>query len=370
MSLLGRLRKRLGRSPVSDDRFCPWCLEPTTDPYCPNEGCHFAVPRTSRDVLPTEDSPFHALFVDWRYRVTRRIGEGGFGSLYRAYDRFADTMVAIKFLCDRPDDEVSEKARQHLEHEAAVLGRLRHRHIVRMYDVENLREGPPCLVMELLDGHDLETELGAHRRRPARQAIEWLIPVCEALQYAHQRDILHLDIKPSNLFLHRTADGEVVLKVLDFGISRLRGTPCARPAQGSAPVMVYGTPHYMSPEVAQGRTPGPTSDLYSLGVLLYEMLAGSPPFAGVEDHNVMSAHVLSSVPPLPPDPEIPTELRDLVGSLLEKKPRRRPQTAREVAERLRQIREELPASDIAPTSLPADRSCSPSAPDTVPLEMP
>lgn len=370
MPLLGGWRINLWRKAMTEVRTCPWCLEPTDEPHCPQPECHAAVPRTSRDVVPREDSPFHGLLVDWRYRVTRRIGEGGFGSIYRAYDRFADMMVAIKFLCSRPDDEVSEKARQRLEHEAAVLGRLRHPHIVRMYDVENLREGPPCLVMELLDGHDLETELGAHRRRSARQAIEWLIPVCEALQYAHQRDILHLDIKPSNLFLHRTADGKFVLKVLDFGISRLRGTRCVRPAQESEPMMVYGTPHYMSPEVAQGSTPGPTSDLYSLGVLLYEMLAGSPPFAGVEDHNVMSAHVLSSVPPLPPDPEIPTELRDLVGSLLEKKPRRRPQTAREVAERLRQIREELPASDIAPTSLPADRSCSPSAPDTVPLEMP
>ncbi len=352
-------------------RHCPWCLEPTQEPFCPHEECHSAVPRTTRDVVPDEPSPFHRVLVDWRYRVTRHLGGGGYGTLYRAYDRFADVMVAIKFLCDRPDAEVPERTRRYLEHEAAVLGRLRHPNIVSLHDVENLREGPPCLIMELLDGHDLEEELGTRRRRSPRQALEWMIPSCDALQHAHDRGILHLDLKPSNLFLHRDPGGQVVLKVLDFGISRLRGIPCHGEPAKSGQVMVYGTPHYMSPEVAQGRPPDRSSDLYSLGVLLYEILSGQRPFARVEDHDVMSAHVLSPVPPLPPLPDIPEDLRRLVASMLEKKPRKRPQSAGEVADRLRQILDRLPVSDPVPRPPVVPGGPEPSGSDTVqvaPLE--
>ncbi len=323
-------------------RYCPWCFKAASGTVCEEPECNRASMRTSEDVVPSEARPFHGLVVDWRYRVTKYVFTGGYGAVCWAYDRFTDRMVAVKFLCKEPTAVVSDRVRQRFEREATILGRLRHQNIVRLHDVEGIRDGPPCIIMELLRGSDLEITLQNRGRLTPTEAIQWLLPVCDALQYAHGQGVLHLDIKPSNIFRHQNPSGDEVVKVLDFGIARIRGGDLP---QGQGVVRVYGTAQYIAPEVATGQRPAEASDLYSLGAVLYECLCGQPPFDGADDFEVRQAHVENAVPPLPEDFGVPQDLVALVFCLLEKKAGRRPRSAREVRHRLAQILSRLQRVD-------------------------
>lgn len=321
---------------MTQERYCPWCFDRVDGEVCPKPECNQAHTRTVEDVDPLESEAFSGFHVDWRYRVTKRIKEGGFGAVYKAYDRFADLMVAIKFLCESPKAAVEPRVRARFEREATILGRLRHPNIVSLYDVEGIKDGPPCLIMELLHGSDLEQHLLGHGPLPPHEAIQWLLPVCEALEFAHSQGVLHLDIKPSNIFRHQCPDGTEVIKVLDFGIARILGPTYAARAACFGNV-VYGTKEYVAPEVACGSDPTVASDLYSLGVVLYEALSGSPPFTGQNTGEVFSAKVSNAAPPLPNHLDVPKPLRDLVSTLLERSPRCRPKSASEVRQRLEAV---------------------------------
>ncbi len=212
-----------------------------------------------------------------KYRLLRLLGEGGMGVIYEAEHLRLRQSVAIKFL--RPEVLALPDAIERFEREARASARIRGPHVVQVLDVDSDDQGRPHMVMELLRGRDLEAELRARGPLPVAAAVDLVLQACVAVGQAHAAGVVHRDLKPSNLFLTEEA-GKRVLKVLDFGISKI-----SRDADATAAVtshcMTVGTPLYMSPEqMRNSRDVDGRSDIWSLGVILYELIAGAPPFLG------------------------------------------------------------------------------------------
>lgn len=207
-----------------------------------------------------------------RYRVERVLGRGGMGIVVAARHLDLDERVAIKFLL-RKDDPV---ATERFAREARAAAKVKSEHVCRVYDVARLETGEPYLVMEYLDGVDLSAHLRAEGPRSVADVACWVIEVSAALAEAHAIGIVHRDLKPANVFLANRSDGTSAVKVLDFGISKV---PSLDGMTSTAAVM--GTPIYMSPEqVASARDVDHRTDVWSLGVIMYELVSGKPPFSG------------------------------------------------------------------------------------------
>jgi serine/threonine protein kinase len=213
--------------------------------------------------------------VDEKFRIERKLGEGGTSSIYEVRHAITDKRFAIKWLA--PELAQNEQAVQLFIHEAKVCGRLEHPNAVQIYDICRNRDSY-YLLMELLEGESLEARLSRVQRLSPRAACDILLPCTEALSAAHRLGIVHRDLKPSNIFLCNVEGrAEELPKVLDFGISKLS---YKRVEQGAltAAQPISGTPLYMAPEQMRGHPPDPRFDIYALGVVLYELVAGQPPF--------------------------------------------------------------------------------------------
>jgi len=264
--------------------------------------------------------------VAGRYRLTALLGSGGMGTVYRADDMQTNQPVAVKVLSPH---RLQQESAQRFRREFRALARLDHPHVVRVQDYGQ-GDGLPFYVMELVAGHDLAQyrhEHGDHEhgdRLSPSEAIPLALQVCEALNYIHAADIVHRDVKPANIMV--TADGQV--KIMDFGLVKLT-TAVTRLTQSG---MAVGTLAYMAPEQAQGRAVDRRADVYALGVVLYELLTGRPPFQAADPIAVVIKHITE--PPPPPQqfaPDLPPALCDLLLRMLAKTPLERPQSAGEVA---------------------------------------
>jgi len=262
-----------------------------------------------------------------RYRLDERIGEGGMGSVYRALDLRTGRDVAIKLLrrklCER------EHSRRRFAREARAAALLDHPGIVRTLDYGD--EDRPFLVMELLEGVSLRRHVRRTKASPA-DLLELMIQLCEALSHAHSRGIIHRDLKPDNVYV--SPQGQV--KVLDFGLARMLRIPelSALTRSGTA----LGTCSYMAPEQAAGREADERSDLYAVGVMLYEFLCGMVPFSADEPASVLYMQVHQQPdPPRDLNPDLPEELEDLILCLMEKDPTHRPASARILGMEMRRI---------------------------------
>lgn len=272
--------------------------------------------------------------LDGRYLVKDLLGMGGMGRVYRAEHTGIGRAVAIKVL--HRDLGKSKEASQRFQREALASGRLDHPNIVGVSDSGVLEDGCPYLVMEVLEGEELSKRLARDKRIPWPEAIEILRGVLAGLRHAHDKSVVHRDIKPDNIFLARK-DGEIVVKILDFGIAKLvAGGNGDDPATTRAGLTV-GTPAYLSPEQAVGGEIKPATDLYSTTVVFYEMLAGRPPFEDTDPLAIMTAHV-SREPPMfgevVPDLELPPGLEQVVRDGLQKMSADRTQTASEYLTKL------------------------------------
>jgi CheY-like chemotaxis protein len=280
-------------------------------------------------------APAHAVpgaVLGGRYRLDSLIGGGSFGSVFRARHLELGHDVAVKVLGTSAGTDPEALAR--FRREGASACRVQHPNVVAVLDFSVNASGVAYLVMELLEGHSLEREIETRGHLSPRRCAEVLVPVCSALAAAHAAGVVHRDVKPSNVFLHRTAAGEVP-KVLDFGIAKIAGdTALGRSITLDGSLL--GTPAYMAPERFRRGPYGPKSDVYSVGTVLYEMLSGRLPFMPVSaDPLALVAMQTEDEPPaLPHFPDVTPALEALVRTALAKDPDARPgadQLARRLA---------------------------------------
>jgi len=271
-----------------------------------------------------------------KYTIDRILATGGMGVVVAAKHIRLDQRVAIKFLLPEMLDR-EELVARFLREAQATVG-LHGEHAVRVYDVGTLETGSPYLVMELLRGNDLDEELEVRGPLDVEEAVDYTLQACEAIAEAHRVGIVHRDIKPSNLFLARRPDGSRIVKVVDFGISKLLADEAQRGLNSklTTTTAMLGSPQYMSPEqVRSARDVDGRTDIWSLGCVLYEMLANVPPFSA-ETVSAVSAMIVADKPPslrtLRGD--APPELCKVVLRCLEKNRERRYRTVAALAEAL------------------------------------
>jgi TolB-like protein/Tfp pilus assembly protein PilF len=270
------------------------------------------------------------------YEILGPIGAGGMGEVYRARDTRLDREVALKMLPAGLAEDVLALERFHRE--ARVIASLNHPHICTLYDVGD-QDGQPYLLMELLDGGSLQGRL-APGALPIEQTIEWGIQIADALDTAHARGIIHRDLKPANIVV--TARGDA--KVLDFGVAKVAGDATATMGALTETGSVMGTAAYMAPEQVRGEPVDARSDLFALGVVLYEMATGRRPFQGATT-GVISEAILNRIPAPPQslNPSVPAALASVIEKLLEKDRVLRYQRASDVRADLKRAQREQSA---------------------------
>jgi serine/threonine-protein kinase len=288
--------------------------------------------------------------VAGKYVIKDVIGRGGVGVVIAADHKALRCPVALKFL--RPEVSCEPPIVQRFLREAHAAARLRSEHVARVMDAGSTDDGAAYLVMELLVGRDFATLLKEEGPLPPSRAVDYLLQACDAVAEAHSVGIVHRDLKAANLFLTRRADGRPLVKVLDFGLSKIERTPSQ--ATITTEHHVIGSPHYMSPEqMRSSREVDARSDIWSLGVVLYTLLAGRKPFEGTYLTEVCAA-VLSSKPPALSAlrPELPPALVEAVERCLQVEPEDRFQTVAELIAALAPFRasSDEPAHAAAPTS--------------------
>jgi tetratricopeptide (TPR) repeat protein len=275
--------------------------------------------------------------VNRRYRLEKKIGQGGMGAVWKASDLELDEIIAIKFLAAQL---VDEETLGRFKQEVSLSRRFNHPNIIRLYDIGTCAD-QKYITMELLSGHDLGVIM---RRAPLAfdPGLALLVQACHALQIVHEQGVIHRDIKPDNFFI--TDQG--VLKVMDFGVAKRHSASRGLTRAG----MMAGTPQYMAPEQANNFG-GVThlADIYALGCIAYQMFTGVVPFDAEEVLPILVAHMSQAPePPSQRNPAIPAELETVILRLLAKKPEARVQSCRELAAILSSIRLRLPSAALRP----------------------
>ncbi|MEZ4267003.1 MAG: serine/threonine-protein kinase [Myxococcota bacterium] len=303
-------------------RICPSCNERTEERFCRNDG-YRTVDAARFDEAKAD--PLVGKVFEERYIVEELIGKGGFGAVYRGRQIAVDRVVAIKVLRSELCENVQVLAR--FQQEARAVAALKHPNIIEVYDFGQAADGGLYLVMEFLEGEPLDKRMRRAGPMDVAEVVEIGRQTLDALADAHAVGIIHRDLKPENLFVATQGRGREVLKVLDFGIAKVADNAAAgMTLTGTG--MAIGSPRYMSPEQCAAVPVVPQSDLYSLGLILYEALSGKPTFDAATPVAYMMAHV-NQVPP-PPAPygdPLHGPLIDLVMQCIAKQPGARPQSA-------------------------------------------
>ncbi len=266
--------------------------------------------------------------VDDRYAVARRLGGGAMGVVYLAYHRDLDRWVALKVL--RAELSSDERLVQRFRREARAASAIGHPNIIHVYDFGRLRDGSAYIVMEHFEGESLGNVLTREGRLPVARAIGIVMQLCDALGVAHECGVVHRDVKPDNVLV----GARDMVKILDFGVAKVEG----RKEQITQTNELVGTPLYMAPEQWRGIAVDARTDVYALGAMFFEMIAGRPPFLAESLNAIIYQH-LSDTPPRADsiNPRVPAELATIIGTCLAKSPTMRPQSMRALANALSRV---------------------------------
>jgi len=332
---------------------CPICgREYSTETHlCPEDNAPLQADSTVVGEIPVD--PLIGYTLDDKYRIERRLGVGGMGTVYRARHLLIDRPVAVKVLNPRFVED--EAAQLRFRREARAAGRLQHANAVGVTDFGSTSDGYVYIVMELLEGRTLREVLAKDAPLDTARAVALMLQTADAVAAAHDAGIIHRDLKPANIFIVQSSDVPAVVKVLDFGIAKLAAESLDDDDSKTLTLVgaMIGTPRYMSPEQCDGAELTPAADVYSLGVILYEMLSGIVPFSGSTPLAIAMKHA-SEAPRLPSEyvASIPPALEEVVLHALEKRPEDRPANAAEFRRELLATAERLGLEHAAPTSAP------------------
>ena len=288
-------------------RQCPAChkrFDPTIE-VCPNDGSR---------LIPL--NPLLGATIEGKFRIESQLGRGAMGTVYRATQLNLERPVAMKVM--RSDILSNPVAIERFKREALAIARLKHPRIVAIYDYGVAPEVGAYIVMEYLEGRSLNAEVKDRKRIPIEQAVRWMRQVCQAVAVAHNAGVIHRDLKPHNIFLEATDDGPFV-KVLDFGLAKLQRTTDQGIGSLTKSGTLVGSPPYMSPEQCEDLPLDAQSDIYSLGCVFYEMVAGRPPFVGSSPIDTLVKH-MNEQPKPPSDyaPDVPPAIDAVLLKALSK----------------------------------------------------
>jgi len=324
----------------SESRYCRECatpLHPTEigghEPNSPEFGIVSPDLKTQTLQASIKELTSGSTFAG-RYQIIEELGHGGMGRVYRALDRKVNEEVALKLI--RPEIALERKTLERFQSELKTARKVSHRNVGRMYELME-EKGTHFITMEYVPGEDLKSAIRRFGQLPIGKSVTIARQICEGLAEAHRLGVVHRDLKPGNIMIDR--EGNV--RILDFGIAR----SLEEKGITGAGVMI-GTPEYMSPEQAEAREVDDRSDIYSLGIILYEMITGRVPFEGETPLGVAMKHK-SEVPANPKtfSPQLPDDLNRLILRCLEKDRARRYQNAEELLEDLRKIEKGVPTTE-------------------------
>ena len=289
-----------------------------------------------------DDQSLQDTLLGSRYRLIHQVGKGGMAYVYKAYDQMLERPVAIKLL--RQDFSTEPGFRDRFKQEARSAANLSHPNIVTVHDF-GIDSAGVYIVMEYIAGTDLKTRISEVNRYPLQEGINLMVQACAGLGYAHRAGIIHCDVKPQNLLV--TSDQR--LKITDFGIARALSTLEVE----SEPDVIWGSPQYFAPEQALGALPTPSTDVYSLGVVMYEVFTGHLPFEADSVEDLIKMH--QELPPADPlkfAPDLPEELVLVLHKVLSKEPSARYRTADQLGHILSNLLDKKPEIELPPPPPP------------------
>jgi serine/threonine protein kinase len=329
-------------------KYCPICERKYDDEMrmCGVDGTTL---RSQSLQTPVRDQPVRdqmvGRVVKGRYQIMRRLGEGGMGTVYLADQVSIGRKVALKLLRGSyaMDDEFIERFRR----EARLAASLNHRNIVTVYDFDQGDDESLFIAMEYLDGEKLSDVIRRDGPLDINRAVRLCLQFAEGLEAAHHAGVIHRDIKPDNIMVVGE-EGVETIKLMDFGIARLRDV--AATSRLTRPDVIMGTPAYMAPEQAEGKETSERTDIYALGVVLYEMLSGEVPFKANTPAAVLLKQIQESPVPLRKlRRDVPSEIERIVMQALEKKPERRQHAMRDLVQSLRKAAKTAVEYDVPET---------------------
>ncbi len=272
--------------------------------------------------------------LNQRYELVAQQGSGGMSVIYKALDRLLGRMVAIKIL--RPSLTQDPAFLEKFQQEARSVAMMSHPNIVTVHDVGS--DGAThYIVMEMVDGQDLKKMIKTQGALPPGKALEYAIQICAGLGFAHRSQLVHADVKPQNILINKSG----VVKITDFGIAQAYTDTMPQ----TRSEMVWGSPHYFAPEQARGEKPSPASDVYSIGVVMFEMFTGRLPYIGTSQRELALAHIKADIPKaIDVNPKVPKEISSIIAKVMSKAPNNRYKHADQLGHILQRLRERSKAA--------------------------
>lgn len=339
-----------GQPQTAKKKICPVCKNefPANQSVCPTD--------RSMLMFAQKDELIGTILND-RYRVISEVGRGGMSIVYKGLHEMMDRVVAIKMLqSQHVTDQLSIKR---FQQEAQAASHLQHPHVITVYDCGVVASGQPYIVMDFLEGMSLSDVVKEENHLANQRALPIFIQACDALEHAHQKGVIHRDLKSSNIMLVEVEGRRDFVKVVDFGIAKLTNASGKQQQNLTQTGEIFGSPIYMSPEQCLGQQLDTRSDIYSMGAVLYETLTGVPPLMGDTIYATMKMHVSQMPEPFSavrPDLRIPDALERIAFRALAKKPEQRYQSMQEMRDAL----DQCVASQFETGSMPSLISAPPS----------